>query len=131
MFTSAAKAFVKLAVLPACLILSPTALQAETSVDVQKRRPQPPPASTPAPIKAYTGEKITLDFQNTDLRRILRIIGRASGKNIVIPDSVNGRVTVKLQNVPWDQALELILSSSNLGFEESGNVLMIYELSNP
>lgn len=78
--------------------------------------------------KIYTGERISLDFQNADLHTIIRIIGEVSGKNIVVSDDVSGKVTLKLKDVPWDQALDIVLSARNLGLEESGNVLTIYDL---
>ncbi|MDL2226336.1 type IV pilus secretin PilQ [Deltaproteobacteria bacterium OttesenSCG-928-M10] len=78
--------------------------------------------------KIYTGERISLDFQNADIHNIIRIIGEISGKNIVVSDAVSGKVTLKLKDVPWDQALDIVLSSRNLGVEESGNVLTIYDL---
>lgn len=78
--------------------------------------------------KVYTGERISLDFQNADLHNIIRIIGEVSGKNIVVSDAVSGKVTLKLKDVPWDQALDIVLSSRNLGVEESGNVLTVYDL---
>ena len=78
--------------------------------------------------KIYRGERISLDFQNADLHNIIRIIGEVSGKNIVVSDAVNGKVTLKLRDVPWDQALDIVLSSRNLGVEETGNVLTIYDL---
>ncbi|MDR0881572.1 MAG: type IV pilus secretin PilQ [Candidatus Adiutrix sp.] len=93
----------------------------------------PDPNATPQAAhyestKIYTGERISLDFQNADLHNIIRIIGEVSGKNIVVSDAVNGKVTLKLKDVPWDQALDIVLSSRNLGVEESGNVLTIYDL---
>ena len=78
--------------------------------------------------RAYTGERISLDFQNADLHNIIRIIGEVSGKNIVVSDRVTGKVTLKLKDVPWDQALDIVLASRNLGVEEAGNVLTIYDL---
>ena len=78
--------------------------------------------------RVYTGEKISLDFQNADLHNIIRIIGEVSGKNIVVSDDVSGKVTLKLKDVPWDQALDIVLSARNLGVEESGNVLTVYDL---
>lgn len=78
--------------------------------------------------ETFTGKRVTLDVQKADLRWVLMIIGRASGKNLVLPDSLQGRVTVKLQDVPWDQALDLVLRMKGLGVEESGNVLMVYPL---
>ena len=76
--------------------------------------------------KIYTGERISLDFQNADIHNIIRIIGEISGKNVVVSDAVSGKVTLKLKDVPWDQALDIVLSAQNLGVEESGNVLTIY-----
>jgi len=78
--------------------------------------------------KLYTGEKISLDFQNAEIHNIIRIIGEVSGKNIVVSDAVTGRVTLKLRDVPWDQALDIVLAARNLGVEESGNVLTVYDL---
>ncbi|MDR1086532.1 MAG: type IV pilus secretin PilQ [Deltaproteobacteria bacterium] len=75
--------------------------------------------------KNYTGERITLDFQNADIHNILRLIGEVSGKNVVVSDQVSGKVTLKLKNVPWDQALDIVLASKNLGVMENGNVLRI------
>lgn len=78
--------------------------------------------------KIYIGERISLDFQNADVHNIIRIIGEVSGKNIVVSDAVTGKVTLKLSDVPWDQALDIVLSTRNLGVEEAGNVLTIYDL---
>jgi type IV pilus assembly protein PilQ len=75
--------------------------------------------------KVYTGERISLDFQNADIHNILRLIGEVSGKNVVVSDQVAGKVTLKLRNVPWDQALDIVLASKNLGVVENGNVLRI------
>lgn len=78
--------------------------------------------------KVYTGERISLDFQNADMHNVIRIIGEISGKNVVVSDAVSGKVTLKLKDVPWDQALDIVLSSHNLGVEDAGNVLTIYDL---
>ncbi|MDR2340677.1 MAG: type IV pilus secretin PilQ [Deltaproteobacteria bacterium] len=75
--------------------------------------------------KVYTGERISLDFQNADIHNILRLIGEVSGKNVVVSDAVSGKVTLKLRNVPWDQALDIVLASKNLDVEENGNVLRV------
>jgi type IV pilus assembly protein PilQ len=78
--------------------------------------------------KVYTGSLISLDFQNADIHNILRLIGEVSGKNVVVSDQVAGKVTLKLTKVPWDQALDLVLASKNLGVQETGNVLRIDSL---
>ncbi|MDR2422466.1 MAG: secretin and TonB N-terminal domain-containing protein, partial [Deltaproteobacteria bacterium] len=80
--------------------------------------------------REYRGEKITLDFQNADIHNILRLIGEVSGMNVVVSDQVSGKVTLKLKNVPWDQALDIVLASKNLGVIQKGNVLRIDSMDN-
>ena len=75
--------------------------------------------------RGYTGRRITLDFHDIEIRNLLRLIADVSKKNIVVADDVTGKVTVALRNVPWDQALELVLKSKGLGKEEMGNVIRI------
>ncbi len=75
--------------------------------------------------RGYTGRRITLDFHDIDIRNLLRLIADVSKKNIVVADDVTGKVTVSLRNVPWDQALDLILRTKGLGKEELGNVIRI------
>lgn len=102
------------------------------AADVREIASSPPEQSlSPARYdqpKKYTGEKISLDFQNTNIRDVIKIIGEHSGKNMVISDGVTGRVTVKLKDLPWDQALDIVLASRTLGVTESGNVLIVYAL---
>jgi type IV pilus assembly protein PilQ len=73
----------------------------------------------------YTGERITLDFQNADIHNILRIIADVSGLNIVTSDEVKGTITIRLKDVPWDQALDVVLESKDLGKLAMGNVVRI------
>jgi type IV pilus assembly protein PilQ len=80
--------------------------------------------------KEYRGEKISLDFQNADIHNILRLIGEVSGMNVVVSDQVSGKVTLKLKNVPWDQALDIVLASKNLGYIAKGNVLRVDSMPN-
>ena len=83
-------------------------------------------ASSGAPQKReYTGRRITLDFHDIDIRNLLRLIADVSKKNIVVADDVTGKVTVSLRNVPWDQALDLILKTKGLDKEEVGNVIRV------
>ena len=96
-----------------------------TTADPTANAPRTAYYDTP---KLFKGERISLDFQNADIHNIIRIIGEVSGKNIVVSDAVSGKVTLKLKDVPWDQALDIVLSSHGLGVEESGNVLTIYDL---
>lgn len=73
----------------------------------------------------YGGRRISLDFVNADLRNILRLIAEVSELNIVAGDDVKGRITIRLVDVPWDQALEVILQSQSLGMVRVGNVIRI------
>lgn len=73
----------------------------------------------------YTGEPIDLNFQNVELRSVLQIIAEVAELNLVVSDSVGGNVTLRLKNVPWDQALDIILSANGLDKRTVGNVLMI------
>lgn len=73
----------------------------------------------------YTGAKLTLQFQDMDLKAILHTLGDFAGVNIVISDDVQGSMALNLVNVPWDQALDVILKSKGLGKRQEGNVMMI------
>ncbi|MBN2297553.1 MAG: type IV pilus secretin PilQ [Deltaproteobacteria bacterium] len=76
-------------------------------------------------LPQYTGEHITLDFQNADIHNIIRIIADVSGLNIVTSDEVKGNITIRLKDVPWDQALDVVLESKDLGKLAMGNVVRI------
>ncbi|MGA9852898.1 MAG: type IV pilus secretin PilQ [Gammaproteobacteria bacterium] len=82
-------------------------------------------AAQVAQQKQYTGQKISLNFQNIDIRAVLQILADASGKNIVVSDSVNGNITLRLQDVPWDQALDIIMKTKGLASRTYGNTLII------
>jgi len=73
----------------------------------------------------YNGQKLSLNFQSIDVRQVLQVIADFTGFNVVTSDSVTGTVTLRLQDVPWDQALDIILQSKNLGVRKSGTVLWI------
>jgi type IV pilus assembly protein PilQ len=73
----------------------------------------------------YSGQKLSLNFQNIEIRALLQVIADFTNFNIVTSDSVAGNVTLRLQDVPWDQALEIILQSKGLGLRKNGNVLWI------
>lgn len=77
----------------------------------------------------YTGRKISLDFQDTDIVPIFRLLADISGYNIVLNQDVKGKLTMKLINVPWDQALDLILKDFSLGKSVEGNIIRIAPLS--
>jgi type IV pilus assembly protein PilQ len=73
----------------------------------------------------YQGEKLSLNFQNVDVRRLLQVIGEFTGMNMVVSDSVGGAITLILKDVPWDQALDIIMQQKNLDMRKNGNVILI------
>jgi len=75
--------------------------------------------------KTYKGKRISLDFKDADIHNILRLISEVSKLNIVTSDDVKGKVTVTLRNVPWDEALDIVLQSKSLGKKQVGNILRI------
>jgi type IV pilus assembly protein PilQ len=74
---------------------------------------------------AYRGKRITIDIVNADIVNVIRILGDVSGKNIIVAGGIEGKVTLKLKQVPWDQALEVVLKTQDLGKEERGGVIRI------
>ncbi len=74
---------------------------------------------------SYTGDKVTFDFKDIDIKNALRLIAEMSDLNIIMADDVSGKLTMRLIDVPWDQALDLILTSKGLGQERVGNVIRI------
>ncbi|WP_224243982.1 type IV pilus secretin PilQ [Hyalangium gracile] len=86
-------------------------------------------AAEGAPQQArYRGKRVSFEFKDIDIQNLLRVIAEISKKNIVVADDVSGKVTIRLRNVPWDQALDLILRTKNLGKEEVGNIIRIAPL---
>lgn len=73
----------------------------------------------------YTGEKLSLNFQNIEVRAVLQLLADFTSMNLVTSDSVQGNITLRLKNVPWDQALDIILKARGLGMRQMGNVVMI------
>ena len=73
----------------------------------------------------YTGEKLSLNFQDIEVRTVLQIIADFTGFNLVASDTVQGSITLRLKNVPWDQALDIVLKSQGLAKQQIGNVLMV------
>jgi len=73
----------------------------------------------------YTGEKLSLNFQDIEVRAVLQLLADFTALNVVVSDSVQGNITLRLKNVPWDQALDIILKSKGLAMRQSGNVLLV------
>ena len=91
-------------------------------------KPAPSSAETVAASeKVYTGQKISLEFKDADIKNVFRILARVSEpeKNIIVTDDVNRKVTIQLNEVPWDQALDLLIQTNGLGKDEVGNVIRI------
>src|SRR5262249_20283993 len=84
------------------------------------------PAAESAPV--YTGQRISLDFQQADLIDVLRLISEVSGMNIITSPDVSGRVTTRMVNVPWDQALDVILKTHGLGKDQEGTIIRVAPL---
>ncbi|HWV39372.1 MAG TPA: type IV pilus secretin PilQ [Vulgatibacter sp.] len=76
----------------------------------------------------YTGRRVSFEFKDIDIHNLLRVIAEVSKRNIVVADDVRGSLTIRLRNVPWDQALDLILKSKGLGKEVTGNIIRIAPL---
>ena len=93
-----------------------------------------PPAATPGPSEearpAYTGEPISLNLKDVDLKDFFRLIHEISGLNIILDPNVSGSVTLVLDSVPWDQALDIVLKNNRLGKVMEGNVLRIAKIGN-
>lgn len=73
----------------------------------------------------YTGEKLSLNFQNIEVRAVLQLIADFTGLNLVASDTVGGNVTLRLKNVPWDQALDIVLRTKGLDMRQMGNVILV------
>jgi len=102
----------------------------EKVVPKAEEKPVPTPAITkPAEEgvfeRMYTGRKVSLDFKDADIKNILRLIAEVSNFNIITADDVSGKITMRLVDVPWDQALDVILQSRSLGMVQVGNVIRI------
>jgi len=81
--------------------------------------------STSKPRKQYTGRKVSLEFSDADVRKIFQLIAEVSNQNFLISDDVSGTISLKLVNVPWDQALDVILENKGLGMQKDGNIVQI------
>ena len=75
--------------------------------------------------KEYEGQRLTLNFQDIETRAVLQLLAETSGKNIVVSDTVSGNVTLRLRNVPWDQALDIVMTTKGLDMRQNGNVIIV------
>ena len=106
----------------------------EAPAEVKAAQEAKPPAQAKAVEKPlttrYKGQRISLDFKDADIHNILRLIGEVSNLNIITTEDVKGKITVRLMSVPWDQALDVILSTKNLMKIEEGNIIRITTVEN-
>lgn len=93
------------------------------------RRPDLPPGVGVTESPGFAGEKISLDFQEADINDILRLIAEVGGVNIIAGGDVQGKVTTRMVDVPWDQALDVILKINGLAQERSGNIIRVAPLA--
>ena len=91
--------------------------------------PAPEAADTESSLfseeREYEGQRLTLNFQDIETRAVLQLLAETSGKNIVVSDTVQGNVTLRLRNVPWDQALDIVMTTKGLDMRQNGNVIMV------
>ena len=98
---------------------------ARTAVPVEAGQAASTKEEPVAEGKKYTGQKLSLDFKDADIKNVFRLLAEVSGKNIVVTDDVNRKVTLRLVEVPWDQAMDLIITTNGLGKDEVGNVIRV------
>jgi type IV pilus assembly protein PilQ len=119
---------------PAPVVLPSTPAVEVVYEKVAAPAPVPPPAPARTALQdaaatsqppRFTGHPITLDFQGADLRAVLRTFAEISGLNVVIDPTISGQVDVALRDVPWDQALDIILQANNLDYRLEGNIVRI------
>lgn len=101
------------------------AYQAENKLTISLKRPQDKNVTSLYKTPHYSGNKLSLDFQDIEVRRVLQLLADFTGINMVAADSVQGNITLRLKDVPWDQALDIILKTKNLDKRRNGNVIWI------
>lgn len=100
------------------------AFQTDNKLTISLKRPEVRGPLRPKSV-AYTGKKISLDFQDIEVRRVLQLLADFTDINMVAADSVQGNITLRLKEVPWDQALDIVLKTKNLDKRRNGNVIWI------
>ncbi len=104
------------------------AYQADNQFNIEFRavqRQDPTQFSVFDERKEYTGQRLTLNFQDIEVRAVLQLLAETSGLNVVVSDTVRGNVTLRLDSVPWDQALDIILTTKGLAMRQVGNVVLV------
>ena len=106
-----------------------SAAPADKTPAPEQTAPPAPESQQPAASGRFTGHPVSLDFQGADLRAVLRTFAEISGLNIVIDPTIQGQVDVALRDVPWDQALDIILRANKLGYVVDGTIVRVAPLS--
>jgi type IV pilus assembly protein PilQ len=104
------------------------AYQSDNQFTLELKPPVEEAAAAPSPFgenREYTGERLTLNFQDLETRAVIQLIADFSGINIIASDTVQGSVTLRLQNVPWDQALDIVMTTKGLDMRRNGNVMIV------
>jgi len=101
------------------------AYQTDNQYVVEVRQTSPAKGKIVDDRKEYVGERLTLNFQDIDVRAVLQLLADTSGQNIVVSDTVQGSVTLRLQNVPWDQALDIVMRTKGLAMRRRDNVILV------
>lgn len=101
------------------------AYQTDNKLTISLKRPEDKDPFKPKAANSYTGKKISLDFQDIEVRRVLQLLADFTEINMVTADTVQGNITLRLKDVPWDQALDIILKTKNLDKRRNGNVIWI------
>ena len=105
------------------------AYQADNKLTISLKRPEDKNPLKPKAANSYTGKKISLDFQDIEVRRVLQLLADFTEINMVTADTVQGNITLRLKDVPWDQALDIILKTKNLDKRRNGNIIWIAPVS--
>ena len=112
------------------MIITPTgdyehfAYQSDSTLTVDIKPLTPAQKATVNKAK-YTGEKLSLNFQDIEVRAVLQLLADFTGLNVVVSDSVQGNITLRLKNTPWDQALDIILKTKGLAMRKNGSVMLV------
>jgi type IV pilus assembly protein PilQ len=97
----------------------------EFTIEINPKAEDSDPSSLFSETKEYSGQRLTLNFQDIETRAVLQLLAETSGRNIVVSDTVAGNVTLRLRNVPWDQALDIVMTTKGLDMRQNGNVIIV------
>ena len=97
----------------------------EFTIEINPRAEDSEESSLFSETREYDGQRLTLNFQDIETRAVLQLLAETSGRNIVVSDTVQGNVTLRLRNVPWDQALDIVMTTKGLDMRQNGNVIIV------